>query len=134
MKAYRAEFFGGNLQLRSACKCSLRWNFFHFIITLKLPPPKANQRRRQQQQQQQQQHSRPCHPCTAGGTFPSCSEFLVLSGKKIHVYTNHRCDELVFLFFLTATVKRGQGNTQLPPGYVCHNYSVGQLSPSLIKR
>lgn len=37
-------------------------------------------------------------------------------------------------FSETNTVKRGQGNTRLPLGYVCHNYSVGQLSPSLIKR
>lgn len=57
---------------------------FHFIIALKLPPSKANR-----QQRQWQQHSRPCHPCTAGGSF---QEFLVFVwGKKIHVYTNHRC-------------------------------------------
>lgn len=36
--------------------------------------------------------------------------------------------------FLTATVGRGWGHTQLPLGYVCHNYSLGQLSPSLVTR
>lgn len=50
---------------------------FHFIIALKLPPSKANR-----QQRQWQQHSRPCHPCTAGGSFQAAENSSFLSGGK----------------------------------------------------
>lgn len=77
LKAYRARLSGGNHLLRASVCTALE--LFHFIIALKLPPSKADR----QQQQQRQQHSGPCHPRTAGGeTFPSCSEFLILSGKR----------------------------------------------------
>ena len=123
------SFFGGkNLQLPSACECSLRWNFSISSLHSSCPPSKANRQR--------QRHSRPCHPRTAGGSFQAAVNSSFFVWEKIHVHTNRRCSDF-FFFFWSTTMKRGAGqNTQLPPtpGYVCHNHSVGQLSPPVSLR
>lgn len=122
LKAYRAEFLGGDLQLPSSCECSLCWNFSISSLHPKLPPSKADQ---------QQQHSRPCHPCTTGGP----SQLRNIPGfvwEKICVYTNHRCSE--FFLISEGGGEGTQGKTQFPLGNVCQNYLVDQLSPNLIKR
>lgn len=120
------SFFGGkNLQLPSACECSLRWNFSISSLHSSCPPSKANRQR--------QRHSRPCHPCTAGGSFQAAVNSSFLSGKRF--MSIQTAGAVTFFFFEAPQWKGGQGRTLSSPlGYVCHNHSVGQLSPSLIKR
>lgn len=102
---------------------------FHFIIPLKLPPSKTN---RQQRLQPQQQHGRPCHPCIAGGgkgSFQAAVNSSFCLGKRfMPIQTTGAVS------FFSHLSEKGPGRHSAPLSYVCHNYSVGQLSPSLIKR
>jgi len=107
MKAYRAEFFSGSLQLLSACKVFTALELFHFIITLKLPPSKADQ----QQQRWQQKHSRPCHPCTAGGSFEAVESYTFCLGKDLCLYK----PQVQCVFLKPPQSKEGRATNTQPP-------------------
>ena len=124
------SFFGGkNLQLPSACECSLRWNFSISSLHSSCPPSKANRQR--------QRHSRPCHPRTAGGSFQAAVNSSFFVWEKIHVHTNRRCSDFFFFFLKHHNEKGGRAEHSAPPHpRLCLSQSLGRSTfpPSLIKR
>ena len=72
LKAFCAESFGGNLQLPSACECSLHWNLSISSLHSSCPPRKPPGSYTVDRVIQ----------APWGGGLPSSSKFLDLSGKR----------------------------------------------------
>lgn len=122
-----------NLQLSPACTCSSRWSFPISSRRSSCPLSRAKPAAAAHQT---------VTSVHRGGILPADSWgfFFVffLLWEKIRVHTNRRCSEaspfFFFCFFKRPQRAGGRAALSAPLGYVCHNYSVGQLSPSLIKR
>lgn len=118
LKAYRAEFFGGSLQLPCVCKCSLRWNFSISLLHSSTPPPPIESQPAAVQRTVSSVHR------GGQGSFQAAVNSSFCLGKRfMSIQTTGAVS------FLTTSVKRGQSNTQLPLSCVCHNYSEGQPFP-----
>lgn len=122
--ADRVPSLGGkNLQLSSECKCSCTGSFpfHHHAQAAHFPEPN-------QQRLQQPPHSRPWHPCTAGGILPADSYFLGggwgLSGK-IFMSLQNAGAARIFFFFLNGRSEKGVGPRSAPP-WLCLSQLLGR--------
>lgn len=122
---------GRNLQLSPACTCSSHWNFSISSRRSSCPLSRAKPAAAAHQT---------VTSVHRGGILPVDSWVFFcffLLWEKIRVHTNRRCSEAFpfsLFFFKRPQREGGRAALSAPLGYVCHNYSVGQLSPSLIKR
>lgn len=121
---------GRNLQLSPACTCSPRWNFSISSRRSSCPLSRAKPAAAAHQT---------VTSVHRGGILPADSWvfcFFFALGKDLCPYKPQvqRGFSLFPLFYKRPQREGGRAALSAPLGYVCHNYSVGQLSPSLIKR